>query len=104
MTSLNEPPPPLASSASISTLQTNLSTQNIITASNTLLDLIRMMRCSATVMDGECILNEEEVECWENDIVKDAMEEEGGGFEREWIEMKKKELSLIMGDDNYVER
>ena len=91
MISINEPPPPLAASTSLSTLQTKLSTHNIITASNTLLDLIRMMKMSALVMDGEQIYREEDVECWENDIVKHFIHQQEILLEKEYFDLTKKE-------------
>ena len=96
MKSMTEPPPPLSASASLSTLQTKLSTQNIITASNTLLDLIRTMRVSALVMDGERVKLEEEVECWEDGIVTDVVREEGERYEKEWIDLRMKEMEDVM--------
>ena len=85
MISITEPPPPLSSSISLSTLQTKLSTQNIITASNTLLDLIRIMRVSALVMDENRIAMEEEVECWEDGVVAGVVRREGEKYEKENI-------------------
>jgi hypothetical protein len=97
MTSITEPPPPLAASTSISTLQTKLSTQNIIDASNTLLDLIRIMRMSALVMDGAEIEMEEELECCENDVVLNVVGNQARELEREWIELRAKEMELLLG-------
>ncbi len=92
MTTMTEPPAPLSASVSLSTLQTKLSTQNIITASNALLDLIRIMRVSALVMDGERIHMEEEVECWEDEIVTSVVKREGERYEKEYMELRMKEL------------
>lgn len=96
MQSMTEPPPPLSASISLSTLQTKLSTQNIINASNTLLDLIRIMRVSALVMDGERVRIEEDVECWEDEIVTNLVKEEGEMYEKEWIELRMKEMEDVM--------
>ena len=96
MTSMTEPPPPLSASTSQSTLQTKLSTQNIITACNTLLDLIRKMRMSALVMDGDRIRMEEDVECWENGVVTNIVREEGNLLEKEWIELRMREMEDVM--------
>ena len=96
MKTMTEPPPPLSSSISLSTLQTKLSTQNIIAACNNLLDLIRIMRVSALVMDSEGIDMEEEVECWEDGIVTGIVRREGEKYEKEWMELRMSELEQIV--------
>lgn len=96
MKSMTEPPPPLSSSTSLSTLQTKLSTQNIITASNTLLDLIRIMRVSALVTDSDRIQMEEEVEFWEDGIVTGVVRREGEKYEEEWMELRMNELNELL--------
>lgn len=68
----NEPPPPLAASTTLSTLTTSVATENICTSVNSLLDLIRIMRLSVTVM-GEERSKEEEMECWEDGVVMEAI-------------------------------
>jgi hypothetical protein len=72
MKTANEPPPPLASSSTLSTLTTSVATENLCTSINSLLDLIRIMRLSVTVM-GEERFKEEEVECWEDGVVMEAI-------------------------------
>ena len=86
----NEPPPPLAASTTLSTLTTSVATENICTSVNSLLDLIRIMRLSVTVM-GEERLKEEEVECWEDGVVMEAIC-------RETVEIEN-ELRALMGTD-----
>lgn len=81
MLTANEPPAPLASSTSLSALSTAVATQNICASVNQLLDLIRTLRLSITIM-GEERLEEEEMECLENyvaieDITKEASRIEG---------------------------
>mmetsp|Transcript_12075 Transcript_12075/g.14974 ORF Transcript_12075/g.14974 Transcript_12075/m.14974 type:complete len:191 (+) Transcript_12075:94-666(+) len=88
MTSINEPTPPLSASATISTFQTKLATQNIITTSNQLLDLIRILRLSALLLDETCSKKEADVECWENDIVIDLVSEECGLKEKLLMELR----------------
>ncbi|GFH48177.1 hypothetical protein CTEN210_04653 [Chaetoceros tenuissimus] len=82
MKSQNEPPPPLAASAELSELSTAVATENICTSVNTLLDLIRTLRLSVTIM-GEERFREEEVECWEDGVVIDEICEETMQLERE---------------------
>lgn len=82
MTSVNEPPPPLASSTSLSALTTSVATENICTSVNTLLDLIRILRLSVTVM-GEERFKEEQLECWEDGVVMDEILEESKELEAE---------------------
>jgi len=90
MHTANEPPPPLASSTTLSALTTSVTTENICTSVNDLLDLIRIMRLSVTVM-GEERFQEEEVECWEDGVVlKEVC--------RETMEIEK-ELRELMGAD-----
>lgn len=82
MTSVNEPPPPLASSTSLSALTASVATENICTSVNTLLDLIRILRLSVTVM-GEERFKEEQLECWEDGVVMDEILEESKELEAE---------------------
>lgn len=82
MKSQNEPPPPLAASAELSELSTAVATENICTSINTLLDLIRTLRLSVTIM-GEERFQEEEVECWEDGVVIDEICEETMQLEKE---------------------
>jgi hypothetical protein len=82
MKSQNEPPPPLAASAELSELSTAVATENICTSVNTLLDLIRTLRLSVTIM-GEERFQEEEVECWEDGVVIDEICKETMQLEKE---------------------
>jgi len=63
MRDANEPPPPLAADASLSSLQAKLAAQNLCVAASNLLDLTRKLRLSALLMDEETIEAEEEEEC-----------------------------------------
>lgn len=71
-----EPAPPLAATATLSSLQAKLSAQNICVATSQLLDIIRILRLSALIMDGETADMEEDVECLENGImIEDTLKE-----------------------------
>lgn len=59
---MNEPPPPLAADASLSSLQAKLAAQNLCVAASNLLDLIRTLRLSALLMEQRTIALEEEEE------------------------------------------
>uniref|UniRef100_A0A7S2UFG6 Uncharacterized protein n=1 Tax=Attheya septentrionalis TaxID=420275 RepID=A0A7S2UFG6_9STRA len=63
MKDVNEPPPPLAADAAMSSLQAKLATQNLAVASAHLLDLIRTLRLSALLMEQTSIEAEQEDEC-----------------------------------------
>ncbi len=54
------------------------------------------MRVSALVMDGDRVWAEEEVECWEDGIVTYVVKEEGDSYEREWIDLRMKEMEGVM--------
>ena len=82
----NEPPPPLASSTTLSTLTTSVATENICTSIDSLMNLIRVLRLSVVVM-GEERLKEEEVECWEDGIVMQEICKETKGIEDELREL-----------------
>jgi len=64
-----EPPPQLAATSTLSSLQAKLSAQNICVATSQMLDIIRILRLSALIMDVETANMEEDVECLENGIV-----------------------------------
>ena len=87
----NEPPPPLISSTTLSSLTTSVTTENICTSVNDLLDLIRIMRLSVTVM-GEERFKEEEMECWEDGVVLSEVC-------RETVEIEKDLRELFGGMD-----
>ena len=71
-----EPPPPLAAKATLSSLQAKLSAQNISVATSQLLDIIRILRLSALIMDVETANMEEDMECLDNGImIEDALKE-----------------------------
>ena len=89
MKTINEPPPPLASSTALSTLATLAATENICHSVNQILDLIRILRLSVIVM-GEERFQEEEVECWENEIVTREICRETAALEHEWRELLSK--------------
>ncbi len=59
----DEPPPALAASVNLSSLQAKIATQNICVAASQLLDLIRTLRMSALLMDQKTIAAEEESVC-----------------------------------------
>jgi hypothetical protein len=60
MQSIQEPPPPLAADAALSTLQAEMAVENLCVASTNLLDLIRTLRLSILLMDEDTIAAEEE--------------------------------------------
>merc|ERR1740139_348880 len=89
----HEPPPPLAAHSARSSIQTKLSAQNLCAASSKLLDLIRTLRLSALLMEGESIGREEEVECLESEsVVWDVALAEVSGLEEELRELRAKAL------------
>ena len=88
MTDPNEPPPPLAADAALSSLQAKLAAQNLCVASSNLLDLIRTLRLSALLMEEESIAEEEEVECEESREVAERAVLESVKMEREWMRIR----------------
>lgn len=86
MTTANEPPAPLASSTSLSTLSTAVATQNICASVNQLLDLIRTLRLSMIIM-GEDRGEEEELECFENSVAMEDIMKESSRIENELLEL-----------------
>lgn len=89
MKTLNEPPPPLASSTALSAINASVATENICVSVNTLLDLIRTLRLSVTVMGEERLL-EEDVECWEDGVVIEEVCKETKALEEELRELRGK--------------
>lgn len=85
MTTANEPPAPLASSTSLSTLSTAVATQNICASVNQLLDLIRTLRLSIIIM-GEDRFEEEELECLENRVAMEDIMKASARIENELLE------------------
>lgn len=85
MTTANEPPAPLASSTSLSTLSTAVATQNICASVNQLLDLIRTLRLSIIIM-GEDRFEEEELECLENRVAMEDIMKASSRIENELLE------------------
>lgn len=86
MTTDNEPPAPLASSTSLSTLSTAVATQNLCASVNQLLDLIRTLRLSITIM-GEDRVEEEELECFENSVAMEDIMKESSRIESELLDL-----------------
>lgn len=86
MLTANEPPAPLASSTSLSALTTAVATQNICASVNQLLDLIRTLRLSITIM-GEDRFEEEEIECLENYVAIEGLEKEACRIEEELLKI-----------------
>merc|ERR1740139_1355625 len=85
----HEPPPPLAAHSARSSIQTKLSAQNICAASSQILDLIRTLRLSALLMEGDSIGMEEEVECLESEsVIWDIALAEVSGLEEELRELR----------------
>ena len=88
------PPPPLASSTYLSSLNATLSSQNICMASTELLDLIRTLRMSALLMEEKTIRMEEDVECWEDSVVvADVVSKEGLELEKKLLQMRENNIN-----------
>ena len=88
MTDPNEPPPPLAADAALSSLQAKLAAQNLCVASSNLLDLIRTLRLSALLMEEGSIAEEEEAECEESREVAERAVMDSVKMEREWMRIR----------------
>jgi len=88
----NEPPPPLASSTSLSELTTLVASENICTTVNELLDLIRIARLSVLVM-GEDRAEEEAAECWEDSVVMEEVLAETQKMEQKLLKLREKDCS-----------
>ena len=94
MKDLTIPPPPLASSTNLSSLNATLASQNICMASTELLDLIRTLRMSALLMEEGSIRMEEDVECWEdNVVVADIVKKEGLVLEKKLLEIRENDIN-----------
>mmetsp|Transcript_68534 Transcript_68534/g.101815 ORF Transcript_68534/g.101815 Transcript_68534/m.101815 type:complete len:105 (-) Transcript_68534:514-828(-) len=84
----NEPPPPLAADAALSALQAKLAAQNLCVASSDMLDLIRLLRLSALLMDEDVIAAEEEEECEEVGEMALIAAEESAAIEAELMRLR----------------
>ena len=88
MTSLQDPPPPVAADAAWHELQTQLAVENLCAASSQLLELIRTLRLSLLLMDEDTILAEEELETMtENQEAQDA-QRQADHLEAEWRKLR----------------
>jgi hypothetical protein len=92
MQSLEDPPPPLAASVSLNSVQAKLAAENLCVAASNALDLIRTLRLSALMLDEEAIRAEEEEEALEAMGVGLAAEEECVALEGRLVELRNKEL------------
>ena len=62
MSSMQDPPPPVAADAAWHELQTQLAVENLCVASSQLLELIRTLRLSLLLMDEDTIVAEEQLQ------------------------------------------
>lgn len=88
----DDPPPPLAASVALNSVQAKLAAENLCVAASNALDLIRTLRLSALLLDEEAVRAEEEEEALEAMEVGLIAEEECVELERRLVEMRNKEL------------
>ena len=94
MQTLEDPPPPLAASVSLSTLQAKLAAENLNVAASNAFDLIRTLRLCVLLLDEEAIRAEEECEALEVMEAGLEAEQECGELERRLAEMRNGEIGL----------
>ena len=74
--SKDPPPPPLAADVSLSSIGSQLATENICVACSQLLSLIRTLRLSLLLMDESTIQAEEEMQVEQAErLTQDALEQ-----------------------------
>lgn len=92
MQSLEDPPPPLAASVSLNTMQAKLAAENLSVAASNALDLIRTLRLSALMLDEEAVRLEKEEEALKALEVGLEAEDECEELERRLVELRNGEL------------
>ena len=91
MQSLDDPPPPLAASTSLNTLQAKLAAENLNVAASNAFDLIRTLRLCVLLLDEEAIRAEEECEAL--DVMEARLE-----AEEECVELESRLVEMRNGD------
>jgi hypothetical protein len=88
MTSIQDPPPPVAADAAWHDLQAQLAVENLCVASSQLLELIRTLRLSLLLMDEETIRAEEELQVLKEKKKAEEASREADELETEWRKLR----------------
>jgi hypothetical protein len=88
MSSLQDPPPPVAADAAWHELQAQLAVENVCVASSQLLEMIRTLRLSLLLMDEDAIVAEEEYQVLTEKQVAQEAQKQADELEAEWRKLR----------------
>jgi hypothetical protein len=88
MTTLQDPPPPVAADAAWHEMQTQLAVENLCVASSQLLELIRTLRLSLLLMDEDTIVAEEELQAMTERQEAQEAQGQADELEAEWRKLR----------------
>lgn len=86
------PPPPLAADTALSSVQTQLASENICVATCQLMTLIRVLKLSLLLMDEDTIEAEEELELMETKEATNKTLQEAAQLEQDLMELQQRKF------------